>query len=247
MVLKLFHSWFPAEDVDFERRLAAAVSSQDLPVPRVGDLVEIDGRAGLEYERIEGPTMAELLRAKPWLVGNVARRLAQLHKQIHQVEDPVGLPVQRDRLLARIGNAPELRPQVKGRLKQRLMSLPMRTCLCHGDFHPGNVILSSRGPVIIDWIDASIGHPGADVGRTLLLLEGEIATSGAGSMPTIALLKLFIRAYLKGYRNHEEGLVDSGLDEWRPILAAARMAEGIDELNPWLLDVVMESEGEGDE
>ena len=129
--------------------------------------------------------------------------------------------------------------------EQRLMSLPSRTRLCHGDFHRGNVSLSGRGPVIIDWIDASIGYPGADVGRTLLLLEGEIATSGAGSVPVIVLLKLFIRAYLKGYRNHNEGSADSGLDQWRPILAAVRMAEGIDELNPWLFDVVMESEAEG--
>ena len=192
--------------------------------------------------------MAEALRARPWLVGRMARRLARLHRQIHQVQNPEGLPLQRERLLAGIRSAPELQTHVRENLQQLLMSLPLKTRLCHGDFHPGNVMLSRRGPVIIDWVDASLGHPAADVGRTLLLLEGEIATSGYGSMPIIVLLRLFIRAYLKGYRNHDEALVASGLDEldeWRPVLAAARMAEGIEELNPWLLGVAREGQKDG--
>lgn len=39
------------------------------------------------------------------------------------------------------------------------------------DFHPDNVLLAARGPVIIDWPDATRGQPLADVARTSLLLR----------------------------------------------------------------------------
>lgn len=47
-------------------------------------------------------------------------------------------------------------------------------CLLHMDFHPGNVILSARGPVVIDWAIARAGEPALDVAMTWVLC----ATSG---------------------------------------------------------------------
>lgn len=232
-MLKLFRSWVPADHVEVERRLTTAAFAHNLPVPWVGDIVEIEGRLGLEYELIEGPTMTDVLQRRPWRVRALARTLANLHKEIHRVESPEGLPLQRDRLGAAIRRAPSLAPTVKRALERQLASLPTSACLCHGDFHPGNVVLARRGPVIIDWIDASIGSPLADVGRTLLLLEGETARLTVGSLPKIILLKLFIPAYRNRY--FDEDAHDAlELDNWRPVLAAARLAEGIDELNPWL-------------
>jgi aminoglycoside phosphotransferase (APT) family kinase protein len=29
----------------------------------------------------------------------------------------------------------------------------------HGDFHPGNVVLTQRGPVVIDWRNTTEGPP----------------------------------------------------------------------------------------
>ena len=40
---------------------------------------------------------------------------------------------------------------------------PERPALCHGDFHPFNVMLSPRGPIVIDWNNAHIGNPLEDV------------------------------------------------------------------------------------
>jgi Ser/Thr protein kinase RdoA (MazF antagonist) len=46
--------------------------------------------------------------------------------------------------------------------------------LLHMDFHPGNVILSPSGPVVIDWAIARAGEPALDVAMTWVLC----ATSG---------------------------------------------------------------------
>src|SRR3546814_7594415 len=52
-----------------------------------------------------------------------------------------------------------------------LDALPDGDRLCHGDYHPGNVIETAGGPVVIDWPAVTRGHPDADYARTLLLLR----------------------------------------------------------------------------
>ena len=46
--------------------------------------------------------------------------------------------------------------------------------LVHLDLHPGNVLLARRGPVVIDWTNASGGDPALDVALTWVIC----ATSG---------------------------------------------------------------------
>jgi aminoglycoside phosphotransferase (APT) family kinase protein len=42
--------------------------------------------------------------------------------------------------------------------------------LVHGDLHPGNVVMSAAGPVIIDWTDHRIGPRSLDLAPTWLVL-----------------------------------------------------------------------------
>jgi len=62
--------------------------------------------------------------------------------------------------------------------------------LLHLDLHPFNVLMSSRGPVVIDWPNARTGAPGLDVAMTALILAQvatypEIVTDSAlGSAPS---------------------------------------------------------------
>ena len=52
--------------------------------------------------------------------------------------------------------------------------------VCHGDFHPLNVVVDGEGATVIDWTDAGLGPREADVSRTLLLFHiAAIAASGA--------------------------------------------------------------------
>jgi aminoglycoside phosphotransferase (APT) family kinase protein len=107
--------------------------------------------------------------------------------------------------------------------------------LCHGDIHPGNVLVADQGPVIIDWIDAASGSPAADLGRTVLLFEGAIATSQADE-GTLALMRQYRDAYLEGY-GADHGST-AAWRAWMPVLAAARLDERIEEQQDWLLQQV---------
>ncbi|MFW6183275.1 MAG: phosphotransferase family protein, partial [Chloroflexota bacterium] len=113
-----------------------------------------------------------------------------------------------------------------------LATMPAGERLCHGDFHPDNVILAKQEPVIIDWIDATCGNPLADVARTSIILLGE-AHKTSNPWYQRVLLKQYHRRYLRAYFRLQPG----GLTEyraWRPIVAAARMNEGIEALQRWL-------------
>ncbi len=46
---------------------------------------------------------------------------------------------------------------------EQVESLGLADRLVHGDFHPGNVILTDEGARIFDWSDAAIAHPIVDV------------------------------------------------------------------------------------
>jgi streptomycin 6-kinase len=73
-------------------------------------------------------------------------------------------------------------------LHHRLHEIPFENeRLIHVDFHPDNVLLSERGPVVIDWANARAGKPAFDVAMTWVIA----ATSGG------AMGRLFTRFFLR--------------------------------------------------
>ena len=125
-------------------------AAHGFPVPRV-DEVRDDA---LVLELVEGPTMDEVLRRRPWLMRVHARLLASLHRQL----------------------AP--------------------TGLVHFDLNPTNVLLSTHGPVVLDWTNAGEGDPAVDVALTYVIL----ATSGG----------LLGQAFARSFARHVD--VDEGLE-----------------------------------
>ncbi len=73
-------------------------------------------------------------------------------------------------------------------LHHRLHAIPFEgERLLHLDFHPDNVLLSGRGPVVIDWTNARAGEPSLDVAMTWVIC----ATSGG------AFGRVFTRLFLR--------------------------------------------------
>jgi len=68
--------------------------------------------------------------------------------------------------------------------------------------------------MIVDWLDACSGNPAADVCRTYLLMRRVL--------PAIA------EAYVVTYAK-TAGLTPDEIFDWLPVIAAARLAEGVPE------------------
>ena len=175
-VVKLFKPQY-ALIAPTEAERTAAVYRAGLPCPEVFDVVTLDERTGIVMERIDGPTLLSD-RSK----GGEA--LAPLHLALHETAPD---------------EVPHWRAVLGERAKDRFVAgAPDGSRLFHGDFHPGNVICSARGPVIVDWPNALRAHPAVDVARSIILMRYQ----GAGDriLDELASGRLvYAREYLYAY------------------------------------------------
>ncbi|HKA06908.1 MAG TPA: aminoglycoside phosphotransferase family protein [Gemmataceae bacterium] len=199
-VLKLFHGPLGRARAEREYRATRAVHAAGLPAPAAYELLEIDNRWGVVLERINGPSLFEAVQAKPWTLFDAVRKLSELHAAIHACAAPAELPAQRDWLANSI-DAAGLSEADRRAARSRLSELPDGSTLCHGDFHPANVLITPRGPVVIDWDTATRGHPLGDVAGTCWLLRhAELPDWSPGYMHL--MLRCFRPTLLRGYLRH---------------------------------------------
>lgn len=128
--------------VDYAREAEVMGLARHAGLP-VPEVHSIDG-AVMILDRIDGPTMAATLQSRPWQLEQAARTLAELHDRIHEIRPPAGA-------LA--------------------TSVVPGDRLLHLDLHPENVILSSDGPVVIDWANAAVGDPRADLAMSWIIMS----------------------------------------------------------------------------
>ncbi len=233
-IIKVFHEWFERKDIEYEMRIARAVHASGVKSPAVGELIQVDGRNGLIYERVSGESLLNMLIRKPWLVAQYARTFAQLHAEMHTRVFETDIPDLHGKLEYRINHLDVLPAALKTSLVDALHSQPKADSVLHGDFHPANVLIAGSDANIIDWIDASRGSPPADVARTTIILRGAAESKHIGNPLARMFLKIFHNEYLRSYFR----LRPQGMDEyrrWLPIVAAARLTEGIKEIEGWLL------------
>ena len=238
--LKLYYEGWPADEAEREARQARVVYESGAAAPAVEGVVTVDGRHGVVYERVDGPSLLNKTTAQPWTLIHSAHVLAELHAQMH-TRRVSGLPSQRTRLEEKIQAAHPLSATMKQAALEALTRLPDHDVLCHGDFHPDNIIMSQRGPIIIDWSDATRGNPLVDAARTSLLLRlGAIppGTPGGWLIETGRALfhHLYVRRYLQLWPAPRQQLIALQLP-----MAAARLGEGIDEEKQPLLTLVRAS------
>jgi uncharacterized protein (TIGR02172 family) len=227
-VLKLFHADLPERWVHREAEMTHIAHEAGLAAPAVGPIVEVDGRKGFVCERIDGETMLRTFATRPWRLTVLARQFAALHAAMHETEC-TDLPSQREGIAHTIQRTDLLADSTKERLLAALRDLPDGKTICHGDYHPDNILMSPRGPIVIDWLTTTRGDPLADVARTSLMVRSPALPAGTGRLEGW-LFRLgrsaFHRAYLREYRTHRPAPKEQ-IAAWIPLQAAARTTEGI--------------------
>jgi aminoglycoside phosphotransferase (APT) family kinase protein len=235
--LKLYHAGWPAEAAESEYHIAKAVYTAGAAAPAVEGLMQVDGRHGIVYERLDGPSLLNHTTAKPWTIFYAATRMAELHAQMH-ARRPTGLPAQRERLQRKIRDAHPLPEALKQTALKALAQLPDDDVLCHGDYHPDNILLSARGPVILDWVEAACGHPLADVARTTLMMQhAAVPAHVPGRRLIEAGRMLWYHLYLRRYCQLRS-VSSRQVEAWLLPVAAARLSEGIPEEEELLLKLI---------
>ncbi|MFD7023779.1 phosphotransferase [Promicromonospora sukumoe] len=242
-VVKLYRSGF---DGHHNEALALAGLAGYRVAPALVDVVTRDGRPGLVLERVAGADMLDVLRRRPWQVRALARTLAETHLAVHEVLGPADLPDVRQVLAARIDDA-TLSRELRGFALRLLDGLPSGDRLCHGDYHPGNVMVGGDRVSVIDWPNAARGVPEADHARAILLLQwadplpaapyvGRRGGPGLARRGLIAAGRsMLTRGYALTYADGAPGELHD-LESWLVVHAAARLSEGVAAERARLLD-----------
>ncbi|NUM45050.1 MAG: phosphotransferase [Anaerolineales bacterium] len=241
-ILKLARDWVSADWLAYEYHIAKIVHATGLNVPEPFEQIEVEGRAGIVYARVEGKTMLSHIGRAPHKAIGFGRTLARLHREMHTKPGAPDLPNIKERLRGKIESVNGAPPEIRAQVLEKLNTLPEGDRLLHGDFHPDNVIFSPAGkgfdPVIIDWPDASRGHPLADVARTSVLIR-------AGGLPRQPILRVlvslfrstFYRAYLNTYFKHAP-TSRTDLQAWLLPVTFGRLSEDIASERAWLIGEV---------
>ncbi len=127
------------------------------------------GDGYLVMERLDGTTMMEAAGRPPFPLRRSGHVLADLHRRLHLIAAPPGLQVA---------------PMPGDRM-------------VHRDLHPLNVMITPRGPVVIDWANASAGDPSFDVADAWVLFACASAPVAGIDRITIPIgRRLMLRAFL---------------------------------------------------
>ena len=166
-VLKLFRQDFPKEAIEMEFRNARAVMDLPFSKPKAYELIHLDGRLGIVYDLMEGESLFDwVLRTGD--LQQCAIYMAELHKSILDIKVE-SVNNYKDCLRYFISGIPDISER-EGVLRI-LDRLPEGNTLCHGDFHPGNILLNQGTTCIIDFMNICHGHYLYDVARTVYLVQ----------------------------------------------------------------------------
>lgn len=215
-VLKLFHPDFSPACIALELKNARSAHALGIATPLALGHAEWDQRIGIIFERVNGPTVYELIQTGTQLRSPLGRLFFDVQQKIHRCVLDELLPLQAV-MAQQIRLAGWLPETLRCQAMEALLRAPLVNTVCHVDFHPRNVIMGASGPMVIDWLSMYRGDPAIDVVRTLLLLRHFRC-----QIDQAARLD-FLNAYLQRCREVWCGRMEQ-LERWQRPVAVWRLA-----------------------
>ncbi len=218
MIVRVFRSQEDAVRASYESLVQSAVHALGYPAPRV--YFTETGTDALDspftiMQRMPGRVMLDSLlgtrmMSMPAVLG---RAQAQLHsldasefrRQLGDARDPRGLDTI-ENILRRFdktivsSSLDGLRPALEWLAVHRPPT-PTREAICHGDFHPLNVLVTKNEVTgVVDWAWAMIADPAYDVGASVALFSQGPVNLPRPIRPVAGVVRQWmVRRYLRAY------------------------------------------------
>lgn len=220
-IIKLFYVNYPTAAVEREFTNARSVKNLKFWKAKEHGIVTYGDRTGIVYDKLIGENLLDYLIR----TGDISRTvfaMAGLHNTIlaQEMFDD-NIPYYKRFLNEHIERNPDLTEQEKEDYHRKVSRLPDDGQLCHGDFHPGNIVVTPKGPAVIDFMNICRGPRLYDVARTYFLLSNAVPENFQGEEEELERSKKqLVDEYLASMR-----VVPEELAEYLEVIRVARKSE----------------------
>lgn len=175
-VLKLFKTGYSKSVVQHEYDNHCMVSRVMENIPELFEFIEENQRFGFIMEKVQGKSLASLM-LDDYTFEQAMETFTGLHKNWLTKTMDGAVPYTKWMLHMLNGKSNG------GALADKIKNLPSGNILCHGDFHPCNILLTSeRDFVIIDFANVCKAPKEYDIARTYFLLKEAVIEKTAAEL-----------------------------------------------------------------
>lgn len=222
-VIKVFDTAYSKSDILNEALNQARVEETGLNIPKILEVMKIDGKWAIRSEYIPGKTLKQLMEEQPDKADEYLNLLVDLQMEVHSKKAPL-LNKLMDKMNRKISET-SLDATTRYDLHTRLDSMPKHKKVCHGDFSPSNIVITPDNvPYILDWAHVTQGNASADAARTYLLfwLKGNLD-----------MAENYLNLFCK-----KSDTARQYVQQWLPIVAASQSVKGNPKEREFLLSWV---------
>ena len=178
-IIKVFREGTTMDEVRKEIMMSKEAFVMGMPTAISFDVVRVGDQYGLVYELLHAHTLSACLKQAPERMDELARKYADLFRQMHQIQVPADSSVP-DALAHERSQVLHIRryfPQESiDLLLQILDAIPSGRSLLHLDLQAKNVMLQGEELMLIDMGEMGYGHPVLDLAHAysaLVLFVGD--------------------------------------------------------------------------
>lgn len=153
-----------------EKHLFPVLAEHHINVPAVYEYIENEDMLAQVMQKIVGNTMLEQMQRHPQKLVQEIKKLARMHAQLLNIQSNCGLHSIKVIFNYFISMPPCLDNKLIDFASKIMKELPINNYICHGDFHPGNILVQNDTYFIIDWSGAYCSDFVSDIAHTYLLM-----------------------------------------------------------------------------
>ena len=212
MAIKVFDESYSKANILNEALNHAKIEETGINIPKIIEVLKIDGKWAIVMDYIEGETLASMMERDPANIERYLDIFVDVQLSIHERRAP-NLIKLKDKMRDKISAAHAIDATTRYELHTRLEGMPKHNKVCHGDLQPSDVIITADGvPYILDWAHATQGNASADAARSYLLFN----LKGMREIGDI-----YLRKFCK-----KSDTAKQYVQKWMPIVAASQSVKG---------------------
>lgn len=209
---KIFNTDYEKKDVFQEAFITSKVECLDTHAPIIDSVYKTNDNWCIKFDLVEGDSLYSIMKKDSDNISTYIDKLVAVQTSIHH-NFCTAIPRQKAKLQYGIKNS-GLDESYQLDLLEMLDTSPKHKKLCHGNLTPHNIIISDDSYFVLDWNHASQGNASADIARTYIWFKI--------NMPEYA--DMYLDSFCK-----LTGTTKRYVNQWLPIVAAARLYKGVDD------------------